>query len=110
VFCELPFDASAFAGESTSPRTTFFTRSDTWEKSHSRKSLVNTGRLVDTNRQFTAIQPVLSNHQNGSIVWIEELVSITAYVVAMKGRTSRALRADVHLPHKSSTGPELNLC
>jgi hypothetical protein len=44
VFCELPFDASAFAGESTSPRT--FYRSDTWEKSHSRKSLVNTGRLV----------------------------------------------------------------
>ena len=67
-------------------------------------------RLVDTNRQFTAIQPVLSNHQNGSIVWIEELASITAYVVALKGGTSRALRADVHLPHKSSTGPELNLC
>ncbi|MGB7467047.1 MAG: transposase, partial [Candidatus Acidiferrum sp.] len=39
-----------------------------------------------------------------------QLASITAYVVAMKGGTSRALRADVHLPHKSSTGPELNLC
>ena len=66
-------------------------------------------RKVHAKREVLAFQPG-RDHQNGSIVWFEELASITAYVVAMKGRTSRALRADVHLPHKSSTGPELNLC